>query len=186
MATGYFFLMLLMYVLASLPFAYVFSFIPKTSIMGFTNFFILNIIICVIDAVANSFPVFTKNDTPSLGPTKTYTIVDNIRWIFAVLLPTINLKHAISNIQLHDSTICIAVSNAMLGTKLSVNEPWMSTSRPGVGAEFILFCVQIIFWWVILIIIENRLNIRRGCQRCCRNEDLTMSNQWDDSVYDLI
>jgi len=174
--------MLLMYVLASLPFAYVFSFIPKTSIMGFTNFFILNVILCVIDAVLASFPVFTKNDTPSLGPTKIYTTINGIRSIFALVLPTVNLKHAISNIQLHDDTVCISISNSILGTTFSSNALWMSTSRPGVGLEFIFFWVQIIFWWVVLIIVENRLNIRRGCQRCCRNEDSTMSDQWDDSV----
>jgi len=174
--------MFLMYVLASLPFAYVFSFIPKTSIMGFTNFFILNVIICVIDAVASSFPVFTQNSTPSAGPSKTYTIVDNIRWIFAVLLPTVNFKHALSNIQLHNNTQCIYLSNSLLGTTFSTNEPWMSTSRPGVGAEFILFCVQIIFWCLILTIIENRLSIRQAWQRCCAREDSLLTDQWDDSV----
>lgn len=174
--------MALMYVLASLPFVYVFSFIPKTSIMGFTNFFILNIILCVIDAIMTSFPVFTKNDNPSAGPSKSYTTVNNVRWIFALILPTVNFKHALSNIQIHDNTQCVAISNAMLGTKLSTTEPWMSANRPGLGAEFILFCVQIIFWWIILIIIENGLSIRQCCQRCCGDEDTVLSDQWDDSV----
>ncbi|UJR09005.1 hypothetical protein I4U23_013254 [Adineta vaga] len=183
-ALGYFFLMFFMYVLASLPFVYVFSFIPKTSIMGFTNFFILNVIICIVDAVTNSFTVFTKNDNPSAGPSRVVTIVTNIRWIFAVLLPTINLKHAISNIQLHSNTECIAITNAMTGSKLATNEPWMSRQRPGVGAEFIIFVVQTLFWWFILMIVENRLRIRQSCQRCCSSDDAISSENWNDSHLD--
>ena len=175
--------MFFMYVLASLPFVYVFSFISKSSIMGFTNFFILNIILCVIDAVLASFPVFTKNDSPSSGPSKSYTTVNNIRSIFALILPTVNLKHALYNIQLHGSAECIAISNAMLGTKYSTTEPWMSTKRPGLGVEFILFCVQTIFWLIVLMIIENRLKIRQAWQRCCGGDHHSIeSDQWDDSV----
>lgn len=174
--------MFLMYILASLPFVYVFSFIPKTSIMGFTNFFILNAILCIIDAVINSFTVFTKNDTPSSGPTRTFTLVTNIRSLFAVLLPTINLKHAISNIQLHSNAQCIGISNAMIGTSLSTNASWMSKDRPGVGSEFIIFFVQMLFWWLVLAIIESRLRIRQAWQRCCSEEDPTSTDQWNDSV----
>jgi dipeptide/tripeptide permease len=150
--------------------------------MGFVNFFILNVIICVIDAVMNSFTVFTKNDTPELGPSKSFTGVTNIRWIFAILLPTINFKHALSNIQLHSNTQCISISNAMVGTKLSENAPWMSKERPGVGTQFIIFFVQMLFWWLILTIIENRIRIRQAWQRCWIREDSTSTDQWDDSV----
>ena len=174
--------MFLMYVLASLPFAYVFSFIPKSAIMGFTNFFILNVIICAIDAVSNSFTVFTENPTPSLGPTKTYTVVNNIRAIFAFLLPTVNLKHALYNIQLRQNTECIGIFNTLVGTKFTTTEQWMSTSKPGIGVEFLIFCAQIVLWWVILIIIENRLSIRQAWQRCCARGDSSVSDQWNDKV----
>ncbi|CAF1258424.1 unnamed protein product [Rotaria sp. Silwood1] len=187
-ATGYFFFMYLMYTLASLPFLYVFSFIPNSSIMGFTNFFIINIITCVIDAVVTSFTVFIKNDTPSAGPTKVYTIVNVIRSIFAVLLPTVNLKQALSNIQLHENTGCISVYNSLIGTKFSTNDSLMSTSRPGVGAQFIIFFVQIIFWWIILIVIESRRRIRQCCHGCCccGNDlaDSTLTDEWNDSLLD--
>ncbi|CAF1233873.1 unnamed protein product [Adineta ricciae] len=183
-AMGMFFFMWFMYVLASLPFVYVFSFIPKSSIMAFTNFFIINVIVCVVDAVASSVAVFTKNDNPAAGPTRTVTIITNIRWIFAALLPSINLKHAISNILLHSNNDCIAVSNAMVGTKLSINEPWLSKQRPGVGSEFIIFIVQILFWWIILMIVENRLRIRQAWQRCCCSDDSYSSDDWNDSHLD--
>jgi hypothetical protein len=171
-----------MYTLASLPFAYVFSFIPKTSIMGFTNFFILNVIICVIDAVINSFPVFMSNSTPSSGPSKSYTAITNLRYVFAFLLPTVNLKHALSNLILHANNDCITVNNAMLGTSFSTTAAYMSTQKPGVGTEFILFCIQIALWWLILCAIENRLRIRQCCQRCCSEDDSMLTGGWNDSV----
>ena len=115
-ATGYFFLMLLMFVLASLPFVYVFSFIPKSAVIGFTNFFILNVILCVIDAVLVSFPVFSSNDAQTSGPTMTYKVIEIIRGIVAFFLPTVNLKQALANILIHDNVQCIRTSNAILGT----------------------------------------------------------------------
>ena len=150
--------------------------------MGFTNFFILNVIINVIDAVVGSFPVFTGNDNPSAGTSRTYNVVEAIRFIFGLVLPTVNLKHALSNILIHDSANCIRVSNTLLGTKFSENTAWMSTTKPGIGAEFIIFCVQTLFWWVILILIENRLRIRQARQRCCGSDDKAHNEHWDDRV----
>jgi hypothetical protein len=171
-----------MYVLASLPFVYVFSFIPKTAVMGFTNFFILNVILCVIDAVLASFPVFSSNNASTSGPTQTYTVIQIIRSIVGFFLPTVNLKHALANILIHDNGQCIRTSNAILGTSFSVNEPWMSTNKPGIGTEFIFFCLQILFWLVVLIIIENRLRIQQVWRRCCRSKDSESTDQWNDSV----
>ncbi|CAF2146243.1 unnamed protein product [Rotaria magnacalcarata] len=186
-AAGVFFLMFLMYTLASLPFAYVFSFIPKSSIMGFSNFFILNVIGCVIDAVISSFPVFIKNDTPSAGPTKIYSTISAIRYIGAVLLPTINLKQAIANIQLHENSACITSWNLLLGTKLSSTGSLMATSQPGVGTQFIIFIVQIAFWLVILAVVEHCSRVRKGRQGCCCGRDSSnamLSEEWDDSNLD--
>ena len=174
--------MLLMYVLASLPFVYVFSFIPKTAVMGFTNFFILNVIIIVIDAVAGSFPVFLGNDNPSAGPSGIYRVVELIRYIFALLLPSVNFKHTLANILVHNNDKCIRTSNSLLGTSLGVNESWLSTNKPGVGIQFIFFCVQTFFWFAILILIENRLRIRQARQRCCGSNDSEHNTEWNDQV----
>jgi len=179
-AAGYFFLMLLMYVLASLPFAYVFSFISKSTIMAFTNFFILNVIISIVDAIIASFPVFSQNSNPSDGPTASYKGVSLIRTIFGILLPSVNLKHAIANLVLRDNSQCIRISNAILGTKFNINENYFAASRPGIGTEFILFVVQIIFWTIILMIIENKLRIKQCCS--CQSDDFDESDQWKDSV----
>lgn len=149
--------------------------------MAFTNFFILNVIVTIVDAVIASFPVFNQNTNPSAGPTSSYKIVNVIRTIFAIGLPSVNLKHAITNLVLHDNGQCIKLSNAILGTKFVENENYFSTSRPGIGTEFILFVVQIIFWTIILIVIENRLRIKQCCS--CQNDDNEEeSNHWKDAV----
>ena len=169
-----------MYVLASLPFVYVFSFISKSSIMAFTNFFILNIILSLFDTIIALFPIFSQNSNPSNGPSSSYNIIYIIRMIFAVLLPTVNFKHAVSNLILHENTQCIRISNAIVGTKFAINGPWFETNRPGIGTEFILFCVQTIFWTIVLIIIENRLRIKQFYSR--QRNDQNESDQWNDSV----
>jgi hypothetical protein len=150
--------------------------------MGFTNFFILNVILCVIDAVLASFPVFSNRSAQTSGPSQTYTVVNIIRSIVAFFLPTVNLKHALANIILHDNGQCILTSNSMLGTSLSTNEPWMSTNRPGLGREFIFFCVQMLFWSVFLMIVESRLRIKQAWRRCCGYKDSQSTDQWNDSV----
>lgn len=177
-ATGILFFMLFMYVLASLPFVYVFSFASKSSIMAFTNFFILNIIVCVVDAVIASVPVFMQNKTPENGPSKIFKIIEIIRTIFAVLLPSINCKHAISNILLRDDSTCIEIANAVQGTKLETNEKWLSKNRPGVGTELIIFCAQAIFWFIVLILIEKKIK----CSCSCDSYDDEQNTQWNDSV----
>lgn len=180
--------MYLMYALASLPFAYVFSFIPSSSIIGFTNFFILNVIACVIDAVVSSTSIFIKNSSPSTGPSKAYSGVTIARSIFAILLPTVNLKQSLWNIELHETGECISMWNSIVGTSFASGGSFMSTKTPGVGAQFIIFFVQIIFWWVMLIVIENWNKIRRCCSYCCccccsdDSADPELINQWDDSV----
>ena len=171
-----------MYVLASLPFVYVFSFIPESAVMGFTNFFILNVVISVIDAVAGTFPIFSGNTNPSAGPAPAYKVVEAIRLIFRLLLPAVNFKHTLANMLIHNNANCIRVFNGMLGTKFSENETWMSTQKPGIGEEFIIFCVQTLFWLVVLILIENRLTIRQARQRCCKSDHPEQNEQWDDRV----
>ena len=185
-AMGYFFVLYLMYTLASLPFMYLFSFIPRTSVIGFTNFFILNVIANIIDAVINSFTVFTRNETPSLGTSSTFKVVTTIRTILACLLPSVNLKHALSNSQLHENKECIGIFNTYIGTKLSVNSSWTAMGKSGVGAELLIFFFQILSCWAILIVVESRTKIRQAWQRCSSKDDAALaaerSRDWDDSV----
>lgn len=192
-AAGYFFLMYFMYALASLPFVYAYSFVPKSSVMGLAIFFIVNVTACVIDAVLNSFTIFIQNTSPSSGPLRSYYIITAIRTIIAIFLPTVNLKQALFNIQLHENTECISVSNSIIGTRFSPNESYMSLKRPGVGSQFIIFIGQFIFWWVIIAIIERwevTHHHRDGCCSCfsCCDYFKTHTSEsvecqnWDTSV----
>ena len=161
-----------------------FSFRPRTSIIGLTNFFILNVIANVIDSVINSFTIFQRNDSPQNGPNRVYGAVTNFRWILAGLLPSVNLKHALSNSQLHENQQCIRTFNALIGTKFPLNEPFASLTKPGVGGQILIFCIQMTFWTIVLIIIEKRA----GKQPCCGSQSSSYnaqaSAQWNDSVRD--
>jgi hypothetical protein len=153
--------------------------------MGFSNFFILNVIGCVVDAVINSFTVFTTNTSPQSGTSKIYSTVTFIRYIFAVLLPTINLKQALGNIELHENSACIAASNAILGTQFSTTGSLIATNKPGVGTQLIIFIVQIAFWWVMLVVVEHCSRVRKARQGCCCGRDSSnsmLSEQLDTSV----
>ena len=188
-ATGYFFALFFLYTLASLPFAYVFSFRPRTSIIGFTNFFIVNVIANVIDAVINSFTIFTSDSSPADGPSNAYKVVTIIRWILAALLPSVNLKHALYNSQLHENRQCIAIFNAYIKTSFSLNEPWGSLNKPGIGGQILIFCLQAIFWTLVLVAIENRRRISQFWQRRRAGKDkdflvINQSLQWNDAVRD--
>lgn len=59
-STGFFLLMFLMYSLASLPLIYVFAFIPKSELIGFIAFFIINTIGCFFDMVLDFIGVFSQ------------------------------------------------------------------------------------------------------------------------------
>lgn len=193
-ATGYFFLLLFLYTLASLPFAYCFSFIPRTSIIGFTNFFIINVIANVVDAVINSFTVFSRGGSDDVRPSRAYTAVSFVRWILAILLPSVNLKQSLANSQLHENRQCVSIFNALVGTSFATDETWRSTSRPGVGAQILIFCLQCIFWIIVLILIENKLQVRRFfrkiCCCCCKKKSnavsLEKSVRWNDAVSDVV
>ncbi|CAF2548505.1 unnamed protein product [Rotaria sp. Silwood2] len=197
---GYFLLMIIMYSLASLPLIYVYSFSPKSELIGFINSFVINIVVCFFDMVLAFMALFSQaQSTNTTRVSRLTSIVNNIRWLIAVLFPCVNFKHSLFNIRLKSSQDCISSLNSLMFTNYSFNESWMSTRAPGVGIQFIIFVVQMTFWWIILILIEKGTSIKLGCRRCCGCEndleridaDNPMDNaedvipkQWDDSQLD--
>jgi hypothetical protein len=171
---GYFFLMMLMYCLASLPFAYVYSFSPKSELIGFIMFFIINVIACFLDMILSFISVFSQAQaTNATGITKTSSILNGLGWVVAVLFPSVNLKRALFNIRLKSNPDCVSSLNSLMFTSYSSTDSWMSVNNPGLGAQFIIFCAQMIFWWVMLVTIENKISINQGCRKCCkRDKDL--------------
>ncbi|CAF4147319.1 unnamed protein product [Rotaria sp. Silwood2] len=197
---GYFLLMIIMYSLASLPLIYVYSFSPKSELIGFINSFVINIVVCFFDMVLAFMALFSQaQSTNTTRVSRLTSIVNNIRWLIAVLFPCVNFKHSLFNIRLKSSQDCISSLNSLMFTNYSFNESWMSTRAPGVGIQFIIFVVQMTFWWIILILIEKGTSIKLGCRRCCGcendleridadnpidNAEDVIPKQWDDSQLD--
>ncbi|CAF0848696.1 unnamed protein product [Rotaria sordida] len=197
---GYFFLMIIMYSLASLPLIYVYSFSPKSELIGFINIFVINIVVCFFDMVLTFMAVFSQGQATTITRVSRLTsIVNNIRWFIAILFPCVNFKRSLFNIRLKSSQECISSLNSLMLTNYSFNESWISTHEPGVGIQFIIFIIQMIFWWIILILIEKRTNIKSECRRCCGcendleridnenpmdNAEDAIPKQWDDTHLD--
>jgi hypothetical protein len=132
--------------------------------------------------VINSFTIFSRNETAYLGPSRIYTGVTIARWILAVLLPSVNLKHALFNSQLHENRECVIIFNRYIGTKFSDNELWSSLNKPGVGTQMLIFSLQSIFWLIFLILIENRRRIEQFWRQYREKYTSQSLSEWNDSV----
>ncbi|CAF4744310.1 unnamed protein product [Rotaria sp. Silwood1] len=186
---GYLFLMFILYSLASLPFIYVYSFIPGTELIGFIIFFIVNVLVCFLDVVLGFIGVFSGSKPLPDGTlvNRTGTIMTNIRWVLSALFPTVNLKHALFNIRLRSSDLCIAAVNSVMGTNYSSNEPWMSLSEPGLGIQFLIFIGQMIFWWFIVIFLEALWKMcLKKIRHCSKRQKQTVVTEieWNDTELD--
>ncbi|CAF4617859.1 unnamed protein product [Rotaria socialis] len=190
---GYFFLIFLLYSLASLPFVYVYSFIPGTELIGFVIYFIVNVLVCFVDVVLGFIGVFSGSQTLPNGAkvNQTGTLMTNIRWILSALFPTVNLKHALFNIRLRSSDRCIGPVNSVMGTNYSLNESWLSLSEPGLGIQCLIFIGQSIFWWFIVMFIEEGWKICwKKMQYCFKRQQQQQqtarrkTNEWNDQQLD--
>lgn len=190
-----------MYCMASLPMVYVYSFIPKSELIGFITFFIINVVACFFDMVLHFIAVFSQAQT--VGATSITTLataMDNLAWVLVVIFPCVTFKRALFNIRLKSNSNCDSSLNSLMFTDYSYTEPWMAAREPGLGIQFIIFWAQIIFWWVLLTLIENGTHLKLTCRRSCRcDNDLEQidggdqndgedgaisvaSNQWNDAV----
>ncbi|UJR36715.1 hypothetical protein I4U23_029431 [Adineta vaga] len=198
-----FFAMSIMYSLASLPMIYVYSFSPKSELIGFINFFVINVVACLLDMVLTFMALFSQSQSgSSTRITRLSSIMANMRWLITALFPTVNLKRALFNIRLKSSQECVSAVNSIMLTNYSYNEAWLSLREPGLGILFVIFSIQMVFWWSILTLIEKRINLKLGCRRCCgcdndlervegENEEnmegragTTIPNYWNDTHLD--
>ncbi|CAF2249794.1 unnamed protein product [Rotaria magnacalcarata] len=188
---GYFFLIFLLYSLTSLPFVYVYSFIPGTELIGFVIYFIVNVLVCFVDVVLGFIGVFSGSKTLPNGTkvNQTGTLMTNIRWILSALFPTVNLKHALFNIRLRSSDRCVGPVNSVMGTNYSLSESWLSLSEPGLGMQCLIFIGQSIFWWFIVMFIEEGWKIGwKKMQYCFKRQQQQSArrktNEWNDQQLD--
>ena len=187
----------MLYCLASLPLIYCYSFSPRSELLGFINFFVINIVACFFDMVLVFLALFSQSQSSSAGTrvTPLTRMTNLIRWIIAVLFPSVNLKRSLFNIRLHTTEDCILAVNGIMLTDYSITEPWLSLREPGIGIQAVIFCAQILFWWIVLILIESGGSIKLGCRRCCGcDSDLQQdddgnefgranADKWNDTVY---
>lgn len=148
---------------------YVYSYVPKTQLIGFITFFIINLIACFFDMVLDFIAVFSQaQSTSATGATATTRAVKGITWVLVAIFPSVNFKHSLYNIRVRSSTECMSAVNSLMYTTYSASEGWMSVKDPGLGLYFIIFCIQTLLWWIILVLIENGTSIGLGCRRCCK------------------
>lgn len=177
--------MLFMYSIASLPFAYSFSFCHNSELVGPINFLLLNALMCFIDMLFAFGNVFSQNTNKSnLGQmTKTSRIFNILRWILSACFPTVNLKHGLFNIRLHSDNNCISTLNSLMGTNFKLNEPWMSLHQPAIGIQFTIFIAQFIVWWIIIFIIEGGFHYFQCRKKVIRKDtNLSMETTLNSTV----
>ena len=190
--------MILMYCSASLPLIYLYSFNPKSALIGFINFFIINVIACFLDMVMAFMALFSQGQLNSVTRlTRLTTITNNIRWVIAVIFPSVNFKRALFNIRLKSNSECTSALNSILLTNYTVDESWSSLREPGLGLQILVFSLQTIVCWLLLILIEQRHSIKLRWRHCCGcdnqleethtekslDRDMgTPATSWDDSV----
>lgn len=203
---GYFFVLSIMFSLASLPFMYSYSFIVKSELIGFIMFFIINVLACFSDMVIGFIAVFSQVTTTAhtyqMSSTTRNMMI--LRWVLAGIFPSINFKQSLFNIRLRSDPSCISAINMIMATTYSSTESWVSLNDPGIGMYLIIFACQIVFWWIVLTCIENRNKIKKYiccCCCCCNRKEkksiyairkkkndnsATISSEWDDSVCTII
>lgn len=165
---GLFFLLILLYCAASLPLIYVYSFSPKSALLGFINFFIVNVVACFLDMLLAFIALFSQGQLTTITRlTRLSSIMNTIRWVVAVLFPSVNFKRSLFNLRLRSSYDCMSVLNSILFTNYSFDEPWTSILEPGVGIQIVIFCAQSFFWLMILLLIENRKELNLSFRQCC-------------------
>lgn len=148
---------------------YVYSYVPKTQLIGFITFFIINLIACFFDAIFDFIAVYSQLQAETAtSATTTTRAMKGMKRSLAVFFPSVNFKQSLYNIRLQSSTECISTVNALMYTTYSASEGWMSVKDPGLGLYFIIFCIQTLLWWIILVLIENGTSIGLGCRRCCK------------------
>ena len=178
--------MLFMFCLAVLPCTYIYSFIPGNELLGCIGFFVLNIFVNFFDVILMFVATLSQGQSTSGQTSGIVSIVKLIRYVLAVLFPSVNFKRALFNIRLKSNSICLDAVNSVYGENLKSDESWMSLTDPGLGVSFIFFIVQMLAFWIILTIIEkckSRKQPDRCCCCCCCESDWNKETDvWEDSV----
>ena len=177
----------MMYCLSSIPFIYLYSFIPISELVGLIIFVIVNVLVCFLDMVLRFIVVFFQGQSSASdgGTSNIGVIMTNIRLVMSIVLLTVNLKHALFSIHLRSSDTCVSAVNSVMKTNYSSSESWMSLKEPGIGLPFLIFICQMIFFWSMITTIEG--SNRQCCQcGCTKDKPSAIPIEWSDVVRDSV
>jgi hypothetical protein len=118
------------------------------------------------------------------GTNSTVLLLSSIvRWIFAAMFPNVSIKRAMFAVKLRSSAFCVSTLNTYLGSKYLkkcilkfliickilatyvATEPLYSFNEPGLGLFFAFSLLQIMFFSVILVLIEKRFTCKTLCSK---------------------
>lgn len=144
-----------------------FSFVPNSELIGFIMFLIIITIGCFLDMVLGFVSAFTQSQ-PNLQPnqiSRTTEIMNILRWILSVLVPTINFKRALFNLRTRSNPFCITALNTIMRTEFSMNEGWVAMKEPGLGIQILVFVGQFVVSTLVILLIESKDKIARSIER---------------------
>ena len=123
----------------------------------------------------------TTNGSSTSSPTNSFFVA--FRWILAAIFPNVTIKRAIFDLKVSNNSFCLTSLNTYLYSKLlyftlfaknlnyiynsflffkadyQANTPLYLMSEPGIGIFLIISISQLVFFTIILFLIEFKLNI---------------------------
>jgi hypothetical protein len=117
-ASGYYFLMLLFSSLAWCPYAYLWSFLFKSDIVGFVFLVILLCFLAFLDMILTFVIILLVGGSGS--QTGGSRLIGLVRGIFALVFPNITAQRGIFNIKVQANEYCIDANNLYLGGKVHI------------------------------------------------------------------
>ena len=122
---GYFMLLLMFSSLAWCTYAYVWSFLFSTDILGFVISFIIFGLIGFLDLVGAYLRLLVQvkpvqQNTDNNTNTFINVAVETIQMIFAIFFPNVTIKRAIYDLKIRNNSFCITQVNILLYCKLTM------------------------------------------------------------------
>lgn len=110
---GYLFFLMLVAMFSWCSYAYMWSFLFKSEIIGFVVLAILLGFMAFLDVIWIFLQLLLLNG--GTEPTDGSRAIQGIRYVFAVLFPTVTIKRGFYNLKIQNNTYCIKNVNAYLG-----------------------------------------------------------------------
>jgi hypothetical protein len=114
-ALGYIYFLLLVSMFSWCAYAYVWSFLFKSEIIGFVVLAIFLGFMAFIDIIWIFLQLLLIGDSSSSGAGK---FIEAIRYLFALLFPNVTMKRGFYDMKIRNNSYCISNVNLFLGGKI--------------------------------------------------------------------